>query len=156
MYETFDHTADVGLRAIANNLPDLFSEGARALFAAMVEDPTVIRPVQEVRVCIEAANLEELWHDWLAELLFLFHTRRMAFGEFDVGISPNDVGDGNDARPAASDPNQKEIRLNAVIRGEPIDPNRHQIVAEVKAVTWHALRVEQVPEGWLGEFIIDI
>jgi SHS2 domain-containing protein len=46
--------------------------------------------------------------------------------------------------------------LTATARGEPIDPSRHQIDDEVKAITWHALKVEQEGEEWTADVIIDV
>ena len=44
MFETFDHTADLGLRIRAETLEGLFEEAARALFSLIVVDPQTIRP----------------------------------------------------------------------------------------------------------------
>ena len=40
--------------------------------------------------------------------------------------------------------------------GEPLDRDRHELSHEVKAITYHGLKVEQTPEGWLAEVIVDI
>ena len=40
--------------------------------------------------------------------------------------------------------------------GEPIDLSRHEIETEVKAITWHELKIVHVPEGLLAEVIVDI
>jgi len=42
------------------------------------------------------------------------------------------------------------------VRGETCDPARHSLAHEVKAVTYHGLAVEQVPDGWRAEVILDI
>ena len=44
MYETFEHTADLGLRVRAADLDTLFAEAAACLFSAIVEDPATVRP----------------------------------------------------------------------------------------------------------------
>jgi SHS2 domain-containing protein len=136
MYEIFEHTADIGIRARADSLDQLFADAARGLFAVMVENPESVRPIDEVAFQLRGADVEELLHDWLAELLFTFHARRVVLTEFHVQL------------------NQSE--LTATARGEPIDPTRHQIDAEVKAVTWCGLKVEHHPNGWLAEVIVDI
>lgn len=156
MYETFEHTADVGLRVSTPTVDQLFTEGACALFAAMVADLATVHPLQTHRIDLQAACLEDLWHDWLAELLFLFHARRLVFSQFEVQVSENV------AQPAGSPEHSDAaacptpITLHAVARGEPIDLARHELVGEVKAVTWHALRVERCADGWLGEVVIDL
>ena len=40
--------------------------------------------------------------------------------------------------------------------GERIDPARHVLAHEVKAITYHGLRVEREGDGWVAEVIVDI
>jgi SHS2 domain-containing protein len=40
--------------------------------------------------------------------------------------------------------------------GEPLDRTRHEPAHEVKAITYHGLKVEQMADGWLAEVIVDI
>ena len=140
MYEIFDHTADLGIRVRAGSLNELFADAARGLFAVMVANLDAVQLVEEVVFEFHADNLEDLLHYWLDELLYTFHGRRLVLAEFEVQVSP--VG--------------TPIGLTATARGEPIDPSRHEIDDEVKAITWHALRVEQLAEGWLAEVIVDV
>ena len=46
--------------------------------------------------------------------------------------------------------------LRATAWGEPVDRARHELSHEVKAITYHGLRVEKTPDGWLAEVIVDI
>ncbi len=48
MYETFEHTADVGIRARAGSLDELFAEAAKGLFFVMLANPEAVRAVEEV------------------------------------------------------------------------------------------------------------
>jgi len=146
MYEVFDHTADVGIRVRAASLDGLFADAARGLFAVMVENFEAVEPVEEATFELEADDVEELLHDWLAELLYTFAARRLAFAEFDVRIEESERR-GQVAHPE---------RLAAIARGEPLDLRRHRLDVEVKAVTWHGLKVERQPDGWIAEVIIDI
>jgi SHS2 domain-containing protein len=136
MYEIFEHTADMGIRARAEDLDALFADAARGLFSVLLANPDAVRSVEEVAIQLEGGDLEELLHDWLAELLYLFNARRMALAEFTVHVAAN--------------------KLTATIRGEPIDPARHEIDAEVKAITWCNLKVQQQSGGWLAEVIVDV
>jgi SHS2 domain-containing protein len=136
MYEVFEHTADLGLRIRADDLNGLFADAARGLFSVMVAGVEAVKAIEEVRIKVQADDLEQLLHDWLAELLYTFSVRRLILTEFSVQI------DG--------------LKLTAVARGEPIDPLRHQLDAEVKAITWHGLNIERTPAGWLAEVIVDI
>jgi len=135
-FELFDHTADIGLRIRAETLPGLFEEAARALFSAIVVNLDAVRPLQEMAIRVEGDDREELLFDWLDELLYRFDTDHLAFCEFHV-----ELGEGG---------------LRAAVRGEPIDPDRHHFDADVKAITYHGLKVEQHENGWMAEVIVDV
>lgn len=136
MYETFDHTADVGLRIRAADLDRLFAEAGRALFSVIVTNLDTVQPVQQVEIRLQGSRRDDLLFDWLAELLYLFDTRRLVLGEFDVHV--------------------EQDGLTATARGEPIDRKRHEFEKEVKAITYHGLKVEHDADGWLAEVIVDI
>jgi SHS2 domain-containing protein len=137
MYEFFEHTADLGLRIRASDLDTLFAEAARALFAAIVEDPATVRPLQSISLRVTGDDREYLLCDWLKELLYRFDTEHLLLGRFEVHVG------------AAG--------LTATAWGEPLDLDRHALSHEVKAITYHGLRVEQTADGgWLAEVIVDI
>jgi SHS2 domain-containing protein len=102
----------------------------------MVEDPTSVRPLEEVKIELAGTDREFLLFDWLKELLLRFETDHMLFAAFDMTVT--DAG------------------LSATARGEPFDPARHVLSHEVKAITYHELKVEQTADGWLAEVIVDI
>ena len=136
MYELFEHTADLGLRATAPDLNALFAEMGKCLVSAMLEDPASVQPAQEVRIELAGEDREFLLFDWLKELLLRFETDHVLFAAFDVKVA--DTG------------------LSATARGEPYDPARHVLAHEVKAITYHELKVEKTADGWLAEVIVDI
>jgi SHS2 domain-containing protein len=136
MYELFEHTADVGLRARAESLDELFAEAARALFSVVVANPDAVQLRETIRLAVAGTQPDELLRDWLAELLYVFEARRLVLARFAVTIGANG--------------------LTATVQGEPIDAARHQLDVEVKAVTWHGLKVVRDGNGWLAEVIVDI
>jgi SHS2 domain-containing protein len=137
MYEVFEHTADLGLRIRAADLPTLLAEAGAALFSAIVTNFDTVRPAEPVEFQLEIEPPDDLLHDWLAELLYAFYTRRLLFCRFEVQVDAE--------------------RLTATAWGEPINAARHQLDMEIKAITYHALRAEREPGGdWLGEVIVDI
>lgn len=136
MHEFFEHTADLGLRVRAPDLDTLMAEAAAALFAAIVEDPGAIEPRQRLDIQVAGSEPEYLLFDWLRELLYRFDTEHFVFGRFEVNV------DASGLRGAAW--------------GEPFDPSRHALAHEVKAITYHELRVERQPDGWLAEVVVDI
>ena len=136
MHEVFEHTADLGLRVRAPDLDTLFAEAARGLFSLIVENLDGVRPVRVVTYHVQGQDREYLLFDWLNEILFTFDTQHMLLSEFRVHVT--DAG------------------LEAEARGESLDLARHRLDHEVKAITYHGLKVEQVSDGWLAELIVDI
>ena len=136
MYETFEHTADLGLRVRANTLETLFEDAARGIFSMMTTNLAGVRRLQERMYRIEGTATDYLLFDWLNELLFTFESERLLLSEFKVELD--------------------ELGLRATASGEPMDLDRHRMEHEVKAITYHGLRVEQVADGWLAEVIVDI
>ena len=136
MFETFDHTADLGLRIRAGDLDTLFAEAALALFSTVVTDPATVQPAVRREVKLPPDEREYLLFDWLKALLYWFDGEHLVFGKFEVHVT--DAG------------------LTGTAWGEPLDWERHQLEHEVKAITYHGLRVEQTPDGWLAEVIVDI
>ena len=136
MYETFEHTADLGLRIRAADLDTLFAEAARCLFSTVVEDLATVRPLQKIDIKLDGDEIDYLLFDWLRELLYHFDAEHLLFGKFEVQVT-----DGG---------------LTASAWGEPLDPTRHNLEHEVKAITYHGLRVEKVGAEWEAELIVDI
>jgi SHS2 domain-containing protein len=136
MYETFDHTADLGLRVRARDLDELFAEAARALFSTIVEDLNTVEPRRKIDVHLPGDERDYLLFDWLKELLFHFDSEHLLFGKFEVHVA-------NDG-------------LSGAAWGEPLDRSRHVLEHEVKAITYHGLHIEQTADGWLTEVIVDI
>ena len=46
--------------------------------------------------------------------------------------------------------------LTATVGGETLDPSRHPIDTEIKAVTYHQIAVEQVGGHWQARVIFDL
>lgn len=136
MYETFEHTADLGLRIRAPDLDALFAEAAQALFAVIVEDLQTIEPRQRFDIQLTGDDREYLLFDWLKELLYRFDSEHWLYGRFEVRVTENG--------------------LTGSAWGEMLDRGRHELNHEVKAITYHGLRVEQTADGWLAEVIVDI
>ena len=136
MYELFEHTADLGLRAWAADLDTLFAEAAACLFSAVVEDIGTIEPRQSVTVELAGTDREFLLFDWLRDLLLKCDEDHLLFGKFAVKV--------------------RDDGLIGTAWGEPLDPARHLLAHEVKAITYHELKVIRDGDEWLAEVIVDI
>lgn len=136
MFEVFEHTADLGLRISSQTLAGLFVDAARGLFSIIAPNLDEVQRVHTKSYQLAADANDFLLFDWLNELLFTFESEKLLLSQFDVVID--------------------EAGLRATAHGEPMDLGRHEMAHEVKAITYHGLRVEQDESGWIAEVIVDI
>jgi SHS2 domain-containing protein len=136
MFETFDHTADLGLRIVAPNFQLLLEEAGRGLFSLIVEDLSSIHETSEFQFTISGEDREYLLFDFLRELLYRFDAEQQLASRFEVTLLPTG--------------------LSCRAWGECLEPSRHALSHEVKAITYHGLSVQQLPDHWVAEVIVDI
>lgn len=139
-YEILDRPADLGLRAWAANLPDLFAECGKALTDVIVDIDT-INPADIHSADIMAEDIEGLLFNWMSEILYLFDGEKKIFCQF--AITGHRTAGGTEY-------------LQAEMRGERYDPERHQIKTYVKAVTFHQLSIKHGEGGYVAEIYLDI
>lgn len=136
-YEILEHTADIGIRAFGRSAEELFTHLGQGMFSLVVSPEQVkISETHEIRA--QASGWEALAVAWLRELLYLLDTRLFVGKEFRVTRLEPD-------------------RIEASVSGETLDPARHSLGKEIKAVTYCDLSVEQRPDGtWAAQVIFDI
>lgn len=138
-YEYLPHPADVRFRAFGNTTEEVFEHAALAMFDVII-DTSLIKPEKSVHVTIESRTLDELLYDYLSELLYLFEVEDIVFGHFNVdSISRTD----------------SDFILMGQASGESIDLDRHSFDTEVKAVTYHQLKVIKEESGYTAHVIVD-
>jgi|GEM_PF-90184 len=131
-----DHTADVGFFVQADSLPGLFARAAWAMFS-VITDIGKVRPVERHTVTVEASDREALMVAWLSELNFRHVTEHNLFSRFEVNMLSG-------------------TRLEGEVYGEAIDPNRHVLLREIKAVTFHNLIIANNGHCWTAQIIFDV
>lgn len=135
-WEHFEHEADIGLRATAATREGLFELLGEAL-TAVVTEPRRVKPEQERVIRCAAPDNALLIVDWLNELIFAMATEGLLFSRWQVRL--------------------EDGRLEARVRGEMVDRQRHQPVVEVKGATYTALKVEQAADGlWHAQCVVDV
>jgi len=123
-YELIDHTADIGVKAYGKTLSEAFENAAKAMFD-IITDKSEIESVGQYEIKLDADELEQLFVDWLSELLFLHSANNLVFNFFKVDLD------------------EKDKKLSAKIFGEKLDIKKHKIGTEIKAVTYHMLEVKK-------------
>ncbi len=130
--------ADIAFEAQGKTLNSLFVNCAKATFETMADLKTVT-PRHTEKVNLENKTLPDLLFDWLAELIYLKDYKAMIFKDFSVKITQNE-----------------NYKLTAEVKGEAIDQQKHQLRADVKAVTYHMLEVKKSKGIWKAKVILDI
>ena len=135
-YEVIEHTADIGIRVEAISPSLLFKKTALAMFNIIAGTQTPKSTTQqEINIKQEAGNLEELLVSWLNELLSLSATKELIFFDFKIERLENNL-------------------LEAVASGR--DIKDYKINTEIKAATYHNLKVWQDGALWKAEVIFDV
>lgn len=134
-YREIEHTADVGVELSAPDLPAAFERAAAAMFD-VISDIDGVAQTWHGRVRVTGLDLENLLVRWLSELLFISESEGVLLSRFTV-----DRLDGFD--------------LEAAVAGETLDRSRHAVRVEIKAPTYHGLRIEEVRGEWLVRVIFD-
>ena len=137
-FEFIEHTADIGIRIYANTLEELFKNAAQGLFSIMLDyEP---KPEIEERIVLETEDLEELLITWLNELISLFITYKFVPLSYSIVIEEE----------------EDQKILKSFIKGATLDCQKHRLKAEVKAATYHSLKIEKLDTGYVAEVIFDV
>ena len=133
-------TSDVTLRAWGRNLDELFTAAADATTNVMVGALESISPTVTKVASVNADALDLLLLRFLEELIFHKDAEGLILRASDVHVEAAD----------------QSYQVHARLRGEPIDSHKHELLADVKAVTVHALRVEHTDSGWQAQVTLDV
>ena len=139
-WEHYEHTADIGIRGYGRTLEEAFENVAMALFDVMVNVKKV-EPKEVREIEVEGEDLYALLYNFLEELLILHDTEGLVFSDFDVKIEKTEKG----------------YKLKAKAYGEPLDYEKHEPKEEVKAITYHDMKIEQLEDGtWIAQLVPDL
>jgi len=138
-YEIIEHTADVGLKVFGSTLKELFENAARGMFEIIsgrkIEASS--KELKEIEITKQVENFEELLVDWLSEVLYISNKEEIVFGDFKILELNNDGVSGQ-------------------AFGEKINPQKTTFQTEIKAVTFHDLKIEESPKGFSCNIIFDV
>jgi SHS2 domain-containing protein len=135
-YTLIDHTADLGIMIRGTDLENLFEGAGRALTQLMVEG-VVLGKTTSRKISLSGEDLADLMVRWLGEILYLFEGENLVATRIHItSISPS--------------------RLEATLETVPFDPEIHEILNEIKAVTYHQIEVADKGDQWEARVIFDI
>ena len=135
-YELIEHTADIGIRVKGKDLKSLFKNASLAMFEILAEKKKAAgEKKKKINLKQKADTLDELFVNWLNELLSLSAIKELIFSDFQIKkINKNN--------------------LEATLIGSAIKD--YKVNTEIKAATYHELKLERIPYGWQAEVIFDV
>jgi SHS2 domain-containing protein len=135
-YEILDHTADVCLRIYGKSFGELFENAARAMME-LITDREKINPSQEIEIEVHGETIEQLLVHWLQEILFLHEVKKMVFKDFRLNLI-------------------SETHAKGKAIGEKIDIDKHELSFDIKAVTYHNLKIEPINDKLKVDIVFDV
>jgi len=132
-FEELEHTADVALRVYGRDLQELFIHAAEGMFHLIGDCERDAPPYFEDDFRLEAPDREALLIDWLNELLYLSETQDVCYYAFEI-------------RDLSS------TSLDARVSGNSFALHKR----EIKAATFHELRIEEMPNGLEVTIVFDM
>jgi SHS2 domain-containing protein len=129
--------ADIAFEAESNSVNGLFESSALAVTDIMV-DPETLHSDTTRRVRISSEDLDRLLYDFLTEIIVVKDVDSLLFREIEVEVAAD------------------QRSLEATMKGEPIDRDRHLLRNDVKAVTMHMFGVKREGDRWKATVVLDI
>ncbi len=134
-YRLLPHTADLLVEVRADDYPALCASSVLALFS-LLTDRRRIRSAERRTLESVPGSPEEALRSVLQKGLLLFSLDRYL------------------VRSAGA--TMKKGKVFVTVCGERVDVGRHPLGREIKAVTAHALAVEEGPSGFTARFVLDV
>ena len=143
MYKYLEHEADMGVYAQAESWPEVFSEGARAVFSLMYEKEVRSKKlkVRSIKIEVGANSIEGLFVEWINELLAQKDINSLVFFKFKIDkINQTD----------------KKYELVGNAQGIPVSQYKGEIKVEVKAATYSGLKCGRKNNEYFCQCIVDV
>lgn len=134
-FEVVNHTADIGIRAYGKTPQEVFENAAVGMFSLMA-DLSTVKESESFDISVEGEDRENLLVEWLNELIYFFETENVLLKKFEIT-------------------EWSDHHLSAIITGERIDLQRHSLETQIKAATYHTLKVSH-NDLWQAQVIFDV
>jgi SHS2 domain-containing protein len=135
-YTLIDHTADIGIHITGKDLKDLFTTAAEAMLDQII-DRSGLLGRRENHLLISGTDRHDLLINWLRDILEIW---TIAGGLVRTALITK----------------MDETHIHATARWDAYDPEIHEILKDIKAVTYAGVSVDPIPEGWQATVIFDV
>lgn len=133
-------TADIAFEAWDRTMEGMFKAAAEAVMNVMVEDLDAIAPEEQKTLSVEDEAADLLLFQFLQELVFYKDAGNLLLRVKDVRIRKQNG----------------RLVCAAQAQGETLNPEKHALNADIKAVTFHRLEVKHAGRGWEATVVLDI
>ena len=132
-------TADIAFEATGKDEEELLTNAALAMFDTSADMRKIDDKITK-EVTLESTNFQDLFYDFLEEIVFLKDAEYMVFNKVKVKFKK--TGD--------------VYHLFAELHGDTINTEKHELRNDIKAVTLHQFKVEKTDKGWRAFVILDV
>jgi SHS2 domain-containing protein len=124
------------MEVFGGDLAALYANAARALFDILVQGPRAGTGLRH-DLRFQGADAADLMVNWLRELLFLWNAEQ----QFVKKVTIREVS---------------QTTLHAMVETIAYDPDHHDMLREIKAVTYHRIAVEEQMTKWRATIFFDV
>jgi SHS2 domain-containing protein len=135
-YTLLDHTADLRIRVSGADPVDLFKNAGLALFDQITK-PDRLEPREVIEVAVTGIDPADLMVNYLRELLYLWTGKEKLVKRIEI-VRISDTA------------------VSARVSTDRYQPERHEILHEIKAVTYHQIEVSRTMDGWQATVVFDV
>ena len=135
-YLLLDHTADMGMEITGSDPAELFIKAGKALIHIMLGDIRS-KGQETMNISLTGDDLSDLMVRWLTEILYLFEGEHLITADINID-------------------NLSSTTLNVSLVLTPFDPSQHEVLRDIKAVTYHQIDVTRQHGIWKARVIFDL
>src|SRR4051812_29562902 len=132
--------ADVAFEAKGTTLEELFQSALDATLNVMVSDLSSIKSKETFQDQWVAETEADLLHDFLQKILYYKDADQLLLRADKISITKEGG----------------RFYLKANLRGEKLDPKKHELVTDVKAITYHRFGVVHKNFEWKATVVLDV
>ena len=135
-YSLFSHTADLGMSVNGHSCEELFMNAGLA-FSELLVDNKAPKINHKLKISLHGNDLPDLMVRWLSEILYLFEGERVVVTEIFINVINRN-------------------NLISTLSVMNFDNRYHEVVREIKAVTYHQIEVKEEDGIWTARIIFDL
>jgi SHS2 domain-containing protein len=138
-FHYIEHVSDAMVEAYGRTLSEVFANSARALIN-IVCDLSRIDLNESVIIETEGFDQISLLYNWLEKVLLALLVDNIALANFDLTIEQS----------------KDKYKLFSTCGGEAFSEQKHHYKVEVKAITYHEMKISRRNDMFIVKFLVDL